>query len=312
MLAPTEASLSRAAYDATAPGETARATRPNPRTKSGSILPALVFSAACLAALAYGWSVRTEEIITPEEGTGYWLGIAGSLMMLLLMLYPLRKRLGRSAKLGPVKHWFRIHMMLGIVGPLLILFHANFSLHSLNASVATMAMLIVVGSGIIGRYLHARVHAGLYGRRLEAQELLEDARRLHEDLGRALGGDTRFAPLLAGLSDCLKSERPGLFASIATSLSGRLSTPRAAARLKREVRLALKTHVKARTLSKSDAQTILDEVASRIDAFTRAIRRANAFAVYARLLALWHHLHLPLFILLGLTAVLHVVAVHTY
>ncbi len=43
-----------------------------------------------------------------------------------------------------------------------------------------------------------------------------------------------------------------------------------------------------------------------------AVRKAAAFAFYERLFALWHVLHLPLFILLILAAIIHVVAVHFY
>ena len=57
---------------------------------------------------------------------------------------------------GKVPTWFRSHMVLGIVGPALIIFHSNFHAHSLNASVALFFMLTIVASGIIGRYLFAK------------------------------------------------------------------------------------------------------------------------------------------------------------
>ena len=43
-----------------------------------------------------------------------------------------------------------------------------------------------------------------------------------------------------------------------------------------------------------------------------AVNKAAAFAFYERLFALWHVLHMPLFILLVLAAIVHVVAVHLY
>ena len=42
------------------------------------------------------------------------------------------------------------------------------------------------------------------------------------------------------------------------------------------------------------------------------VARAEAFTLYERLFALWHLLHLPLFILLVFAALTHVVAVHLY
>jgi hypothetical protein len=60
---------------------------------------------------------------------------------------------------GSVVFWFRLHMTLGLIGPTLILFHANFRLGSLNSNVAMFAMLLVAASGIVGRYLYRKILA---------------------------------------------------------------------------------------------------------------------------------------------------------
>src|SRR5215470_2146925 len=73
-----------------------------------------------------GWLNRGDSGLTPENGIGYWLGIAGSSLMVLLLLYPLRKRTKFLRLLGTVTFWFRAHMILGVIGPLLVLLHANF------------------------------------------------------------------------------------------------------------------------------------------------------------------------------------------
>ena len=75
--------------------------------------------------LYVAWRVRGEQHLTAESGVGYALGIVGSVMMLLLLLYPLRKKIKFMRHLGSVRHWFRVHMMLGILGPALILIHGN-------------------------------------------------------------------------------------------------------------------------------------------------------------------------------------------
>ena len=43
--------------------------------------------------------------------------------------------------------WFRLHMLLGIAGPVLIIFHSNFKLGALNSNVAFITMLVVATSG---------------------------------------------------------------------------------------------------------------------------------------------------------------------
>ena len=120
--------------------------------------PAL-FAAALVVALLIGWLNRDQEYLVPDSGLGYWLGIAGASLMLLLLLYPLRKRMRSLRTFGSVVFWFRLHMALGLIGPTLILFHANFRLGSLNSNVAMFAMLLVAASGIVGRCLYRKILA---------------------------------------------------------------------------------------------------------------------------------------------------------
>ncbi|MDH5345565.1 MAG: hypothetical protein OEW59_07355, partial [Gammaproteobacteria bacterium] len=55
---------------------------------------------ALLLLVVLGWLVRDFDLINPEAGVGYWLGIIGGSMMLTLLLYPLRKRFRFMSRLG--------------------------------------------------------------------------------------------------------------------------------------------------------------------------------------------------------------------
>ena len=148
-----------------APAARKRLRRGNGALRWYSILAVLIIA---------GWYLRNLDLVTPEEGVGYWLGIAGGSLMLLLLLYPLRKRIRFLHRLGATKHWFRMHMIFGLVGPLLILYHSNYQLGSFNSQVAFYCMLLVAGSGIIGRHFYAAIHRGLYGRKTSLNELQKD------------------------------------------------------------------------------------------------------------------------------------------
>ena len=124
--------------------------------------------------LAAGWLLKDLNLITPEQGTGYWLGIVGGSLMLSLLLYPLRKKVRFLHRLGSTRRWFRMHMILGLLGPLLILYHCNFQLGSFNSRVALYCMLLVAISGIVGRHFYAAIHRGLYGRKLTLGELQKE------------------------------------------------------------------------------------------------------------------------------------------
>ena len=124
--------------------------------------------------LIVAWRSRDSGILVPETGWGYALGIIGGLVLLSLLVYPMRKRLPVLRRLGTIPNWFRLHMLLGVFGPVLIVVHSNFNLGSMNSRMALFAMLIVASSGFIGRFLYARIHRGLYGKKSSLPELLDE------------------------------------------------------------------------------------------------------------------------------------------
>lgn len=258
--------------------------------------------------LYYGWTTRWSRAINPEHGVGYALGIIGGSMMLLLLVYPLRKRIKPLANFGSVGFWFRFHMLLGLFGPLAVLFHARFTWGALNSAVALNAMLIVAGSGLIGRFLYSRIHRGYSGRKLEVRSLLNDMHAMVEGLSQfgAAGGMIRslLQPFEAAAVDAGSS----FGKSAASVITLGISTRRMQWRLGHEIRKSLV----AANIEKAEAAEIRNDILDRSSQFFLAVRRAGEFAFYERMLRLWHVLHLPLFLLLVGTAVLHIVAVHMY
>ena len=107
------------------------------------------------------------------RGLRFWLGVTGATMMGLLLLYPIRKALARRRGLGSVGGWFHAHILMGLFGPVLILYHCNFSHGALNANVALWTMIVVAVSGIAGHFVYARVSAGFYGDKRKARDHLD-------------------------------------------------------------------------------------------------------------------------------------------
>ena len=178
----------------------------------------LAFCSVVIASLGYAYWVRREGLLTPAAGIGYYLGIAGSLMMLSLLLYPLRKTWKVLQNAGSVHLWFNVHAAFGILGPALVIAHSNFELNSTNATVAMAIMLLVVASGVIGRYIYSLIHVGMSGKRAQLSELLDDA----DALRHAFGKDMQLAPeieaeLKAYEEEVLKSRKSAL-GSFAASL----------------------------------------------------------------------------------------------
>ena len=81
-------------------------------------------------------------------------------------------------------------MLLGIFGPVLIFFHANFSLGALNSNVALFSMILVAGSGVIGRYIYTQIHTGMSGARLDVGDLLAQSAKLMLGIEDDVGGSS--------------------------------------------------------------------------------------------------------------------------
>lgn len=251
------------------------------------------------AAVVYGWIHRHDRWINPEHGVGYALGIIGGVMMLILLGYPLRKRMrARSKAVGSIGFWFRFHMLLGLIGPLAILYHARFSWGALNSAFALGSMIVVASSGLVGRFFYSRVHRGYSGRKLEV-------RALKEEMDELLAGfETR------GLASAeIVAQLQSFETSAVVAGSNFWSSAAAVAGLGIRTRMAERSLI-ARLPAAADRRAI---AARELMAdYFEAVRRAAEFAFYNRLLRLWHLFHLPLFFVLVAAAVLHVVAVHMY
>ena len=256
--------------------------------------------------LLYGWTLRDDNYLSAEDGTGYLLGIVGGSMMLFILLYPVSKRVALMTRLIPIRYWFGIHMLLGTVGPALILFHSNFHLGSTNSSIALISMLLVAGSGLIGRYIYTHIHHGLYGKRISLNELKQETENNHTELLELFAKDEKLNAYLIKMEE--KAMQP--YTGLTTSLLYVIYLAVHAPRLKRKIIRLLKDSY----AENSDNKTRLNSnvVAHAVKQYTLALRQTAAFRVYERLFSLWHILHMPLFIMMIITAVIHIFAVHLY
>lgn len=282
-----------------------------PEGSGAGLTPARIGFAIAAIIMYVGWKLPTERLITPERGLGYALGIIGGSAMLLLLLYPARKRVRWLGFIGSVKDWFQLHMVLGVVGPILILYHSNFSLGAANSNAALFAMLLVAGSGVFGRYFYTRIHFGLYGRRATRAELQVAAEELREKVA-----GSRFVPELleqieAAERRMLRWQGRGLALLVRPAfVTARMQLERW--QLRRFAHQKLKAAIAANPVLAAQHQKFEGAVRRYIRRRLEATRRVAEFESYERLFSLWHLFHLPLFLMLLIAGVVHVVAVHVY
>jgi hypothetical protein len=265
-----------------------------------------------VAAIYWGWLNSDASTLSADEGLGYALGIAGGSMMLLLLLYSARKRVKLLRRLGATRYWFRIHMQLGIVGPVLILYHCNFNIGSLNSQVALYCTLMVAGSGVLGRYLYAQIHHGLYGRKASLRELTT---RLNDSSQRLANGDGFMDDIrqqLVVLGNAVMEPPASLLEGVWRPIVTAVQTRWLRVRLSWLLRKRLTARAMTSPAVAEHRDRLLEASERFIAEHLAQVRRVAQFGFYERLFSLWHVVHVPVFLMMVFSALVHVLAVHMY
>ena len=263
-------------------------------------------------AIVLAYLVSRRGYYTAGDDVGYYMGLVGGVMMLMLLTYPLRKYLQSLRNWGPVRHWFSFHMFLGVAGPVLVLAHSTFQLKSTNATVALICMLMVAGSGIVGRFIYVRIHRGLYGEKLNFKELQATAGFESEEMHSKLHFVPEVEKRLTQFQEYALAEN--LRFSQASLRLFTLGTRRriAYARCASELRRAMRERAEVRQWDRDKLRRRTGSATHLVDEFLLSVQRVSQFGVYDRLFRLWHVAHVPLVYLLVLSGIAHVIAVHMY
>ena len=169
-------------------------------------------------------------------------------------------------------------------------------------------MLLVVASGLVGRFIYRKIHHGLYGSHATLKDLELSLSREFEALQPVLSA----IPLIQQEVErfaALVSHRPsGRCARAAHFLS--LGVKRLLAA--RSLRRTLADYAAADSDCVLAAHANLDQLLHTIDRSLQAAQRRAQFSTYEQLFSLWHVVHVPFLCMLVITALVHVVAVHAY
>jgi hypothetical protein len=252
--------------------------------------------AMLLITLLYLWVVIRLDAMPPAGDLfGHGLGIVGFLLMLMTeTLYSLRKR-SRSARWGRMSSWLRFHIFTGLVGPYLVLLHTSWKFNGL-AGIVTALMIVVVLSGVVGRYIYTAVPRTADGAVVEAAELEQQIAVAEADLQRWLAGRPEADQHLAQRMAALPATGGPLLVLGRTFLEW-------------EYRLAWRREQRRMgTLEKAQAREL-----DRLLRQRRSLRRQVAsLALARRMLATWHTVHIPIGMALFTAAFVHIGAAIYY
>ena len=234
------------------------------------------------------------ELLKPSGLHGHGLGIIGfSLIMIGILGYIARKRIPLFSGLGSLLYWLEFHIFMAALGSVLVLFHTTFKFAGI-AAYGFWSLVVVIVSGIIGRYIYIQVPRNRDGREIDLEELKNKKENFYSELQKKFLLDKEFIEFIKG-TFIIEEDTVfyGLFISIVFQ------------RFVYEQQLvhSIKSELLARKIPKVEFRRILKFIRAEI-VLSRRITWLPQTRKYYRI---WHNIHLPLAVAMIVLIVVHVV-----
>ena len=236
----------------------------------------------------------SHDLLKPSGALGHGLGIVGTLMMIVgVGVYMIRKRYRKFFNIGYLKHWLEFHIFLCSVGPVLVLYHTAFKFGGI-VSVSFWSMVLVVLSGVVGRFIYLQIPRTIQGHEISINDLNSIKEKLAIKVRSVMSEDS---------STLLEFER---VSSADRYKSFRLITAvgffvRDFFDIKRVMRM-LKMRIKLLGIGKLERDELLKAAKSEII----IARRIALLRTSQKLFHWWHIFHLPFAIAMFVIMVIHV------
>ncbi len=261
--------------------------------------------AICLAGWPYyvlpvGERVRSplHPWLRPSGYIGQTAGLLAVAIFIFLWLYPLRKRVRWLAWTGSVARWLDLHVLAALVLPLLAAIHSAWRFRGL-IGLGFWSMMVVWASGIVGRYLYARIPRSKAGVELTREEIAARRRALLDEIAARTSLDVA---LIEGtlMPERAPTGRRGIWGTLRRLAADDLARRSAARRLRR----LWEEHGHGR--QDREALNRVVRLARREMALTQQTRMLDATHDLFRF---WHVLHRPVAIAALAAVLIHVVVV---
>jgi hypothetical protein len=232
--------------------------------------------------------------LKPSGTLGHGLGIIGTFMMILgVAMYMIRKRVRKLFNLGYLKHWLELHIFLCTVGPLLVLYHTAFKFGGL-VSVSFWSMVLVVLSGMAGRFIYLQIPRTIQGIELSDQDLKVLKEQLAIKVRSVLSEDTMALAEFERVASTDRYVNFKLLTAVGFIIKDTIYI--------RKVLRLLKKRVNYLDLSSSRKKEIMKTAEEEI----KVARSLGMLRTFHKLFHYWHVAHLPVAIAMFVIMIIHV------
>lgn len=271
-----------------------------PIARSG-ILWRRIFVVLLLAVTATYVQYSRSEFTHGGSRWGIAYGVTGTLLILLLAFFGIRKRLYRS-RFGTLEQWLQSHIYLGVLVFVILLFHSGGRFNDKIAVTTLVLVGIVVLSGIAGAVFYVTLPRLLteVESQLTVEEISEQLNQLAKQMARIASGKS--SPFQRIYDELIRESMPRLFAGwrLLFSRLGHRKSP-ASADWTNLLALVPKPE-------QDELRQMLVVSRQRKELLLRLIFQQR----YKNVLEAWLYVHVPFTIALLVFAALHIVAVFYY
>ena len=231
-------------------------------------------------------------LFRPGGAIGEGFGVLGGLLLAAgVFMYSARKRLFWLKRTATMRSWLFVHIFLCSLGAFLIVLHAGLRVGG-SASVLFWGLMVVLSSGVAGRFLYQWIPKTPHGRFLMVSELEDRRADLRDELRRVSGSSEAQADIWLG--DPIAIEEPSLARAVSVSMRYNLTRRFRRSRLTQTLKHA---GLKGRRNADS-VRTIMSEHRLQV--------QAALLEPFKELFSRWHRLHLWLSAAFGIVLVGHV------
>jgi hypothetical protein len=233
-------------------------------------------------------------LLKPSGAWGHGFGIIGTLMMIVgVGVYMIRKRYRKLFNIGYLKHWLEFHIFLCSVGPVLVLYHTAFKFGGI-VSVSFWSMVLVVLSGVVGRFIYLQIPRTIEGQEITVNELNSIKEKLAIRVRSVMSEDSSTLLEFERISSADRYKSFRLITAVGFFIRDYFD-------IKRVIRM-LKMRIKLLGIGKLEKAELIKAAKSEII----IARRIALLRTSQKLFHWWHIFHLPFAITMFVIMVIHV------
>jgi len=233
--------------------------------------------------------------LKPSGALGHGFGIIGTLMMIIgVGIYMIRKRYRKFFNIGYLKHWLEFHIFLCSVGPVLVLYHTAFKFGGI-VSVSFWSMVLVVLSGVIGRFIYIQIPRTIQGQELSINDMNSMKEQLASRIRNVISEDSSTLSEFERITSADHYKTFTLATSIGFFIKDYFNKKRIIRLIKqRLILLGINTSERLELLNAAKSEIVI-------------ARRIALLRTSQKLFHWWHIFHLPFAVSMFVIMIVHVI-----